>query len=218
MSDPLQILETILTGMPVFLFSLVFHEWAHAATAARLGHGVDDYQERLTLNPMAHLDPVGSLLFPLIGMVYGGFIFGWAKPVRWSPRSTKHFWRDSMLVSSAGPLANVLLMFGFAFLLRALAGVDLLWASAGDLTPWAKMARFGVYINALLALFNMIPLPPLDGSKVLSYFLRPETAHRLLTFNPMMSMGLVMLLVWQGALTVPLRFLDQFALTLAGLR
>ncbi len=217
MNDPIAMFETILTAMPVFLFSLVFHEWAHAATAARLGHGVEDYEERLTLNPMAHLDPMGSLLFPMIGLLMGGFIFGWAKPVRWSPRSTRHFWRDSMLVASAGPLANILLMVACAFLLRGMAGVGVVHNAAGQLQPWAEMVRFGVFINALLALFNMIPLPPLDGSKVLAFFMKPEMAHRLLAFNPMMSMGLILLLVWQGLLWAPIRFLESLAYSLAGL-
>ncbi len=217
MLDPLQMAETILTAMPVFVFSLVFHEYAHALTAVRLGHGVVDYEERLTLNPMAHLDPMGSIIFPMIGLLMGGFIFGWAKPVQWQPRSTRHFWRDSMLVSIAGPLSNVLLMLVFALLVRASIGSGLL-LSLGPLgDPIFKMLRFGVFINALLAVFNMIPLPPLDGSKVLAYFLKPETAWRLLAINPGMSMMLVLALVFMGILSTPISLLTGLAWGLAGI-
>jgi Zn-dependent protease len=217
MLDPLQMAETILTAMPVFVFSLVFHEYAHALTAVRLGHGVVDYKERLTLNPMAHLDPMGSIVFPMIGLLMGGFIFGWAKPVQWQPRSTKHFWRDSMLVSIAGPLSNVLLMIAFALLVRAMVGSGALHALGPLSDPVFGMLRFGVFINALLAVFNMIPLPPLDGSKVLAYFLRPEAAWRLLSINPGMSMMIVLGLVFLGVLSAPIAILTRMAWGLAGL-
>lgn len=217
MLDPLQMAETILTAMPVFIFSLVFHEYAHALTAVRLGHGVMDYEGRLTLNPKAHLDPMGSIVFPMIGLLAGEFIFGWAKPVMWQPRSTRHFWRDSMLVSIAGPLSNVLLMLVFAFAVRAMVGSGLFLKLGVLGDPVFSMLRFGVFINALLAVFNMIPLPPLDGSKVLAYFLKPEAAYRLLSINPGMSMMIVLGLVFMGFLSMPISFLTQFAWGLAGL-
>jgi Zn-dependent protease len=217
MLDPLQMAETILTAMPVFVFSLVFHEFAHALAAVRLGHGVVDAEERLTMNPMAHLDPLGSIIFPLIGLLAGGFIFGWAKPVQWLPRSTRNFWRDSMLVSIAGPLSNILLMFVFALIVRAMAATGGFEALGVLGDPIFKMLRFGVFINALLAVFNMIPLPPLDGSKVLAYFLKPDVAWRLLNINPGMSMMVVLMLVFMGFLSLPISLLTSFAWSLVGL-
>lgn len=216
--DPLQLTERILTAMPVFIFSLVVHEFAHAATAVRLGHGVVDYEERLTLNPMAHMDPIGSVVFPLIGMMMpGGMIFGWAKPVMWRPSTTRNYWRDSMLVSIAGPASNLLLMVFAAVLIRAMVGSGAFMALGALGGPLFGMLQYAIIINALLALFNMIPLPPLDGSKVLAYFLKPELAYKLVNLPAGPSMILVLLLVWQGALNLPMRWLTGLGYQLAGI-
>lgn len=205
---------TLLTGMPPFLFSLVFHEYAHAVVAHRMGGWVEDWEDRRTMDPMAHLDPVGSLLFPAIGMLMGGFIFGWAKPVRWAPDPRSDHRRAGMWVSLAGPAANVLLMFVFAAVLRVVLGFGLLGGGFGHLVQ--RMLWFGIYINALLAVFNMIPLPPLDGSKVLAAFLDPYNARRLLSISPMLSFIAIIFLIQTPIIAIPMGLLTSLAGVLAG--
>ena len=213
--DVLQIIQGVVLTLPIFMFSLVFHEFSHAAMANRLGAlGSLWGRDRLTLDPRAHLDPIGSIVMPLLGIVMGGLVFGWARPVPFSPISAATHRRDMMLVALAGPVSNLLLLVLFSLLGRALllAPIPLI----GDIL--LQMVATGVMINALLAVFNMIPLPPLDGSKVVAFFLPPEVAGRLLTLDPMMSMGAVVLLVWfTPVLRYPMGLLMQGGRLLMGL-
>ncbi|MBJ94491.1 MAG: site-2 protease family protein [Rickettsiales bacterium] len=210
-------LEVVLAAGPVFLFSLVFHEYAHALAAHRLGDSTAAWSGRLTMNPSVHIDPIGSIAMPMVGMLMGGFIFGWAKPVPFNPRNLRNAPRDTMLIALAGPVSNLILLIVCVAATRALVLSGM--ATGGGLAEiLVQMLVWGIYINALLAVFNMIPLPPLDGSKVLAYFLDSGTASRLLSFNPMMSFVLIILLVSWGLLDGPLSLLTGIGLELGGLR
>ena len=220
MPDPNALVVQILTAAPIFLFSLVFHEYAHAAVANRLGDRLAAWTGRLTLDPRAHLDPVGSIFMPVAGIAMGwatggyGFIFGWAKPVPVNPRDLRNGARDMAMIALAGPVSNLLLMAVCAFTIRGMVAVDLQPTGLAGLGY--EMAAFGIYINALLALFNMIPLPPLDGSKVLAWLLGERIGARLLGFNAGLSFLLIMFLVFQGYLTTPLLFVMALGQLMAG--
>ncbi len=163
----------------IFLFSVVFHEVAHGWVAYALGDPTAKYAKRLTLNPLRHLDPVGSIILPgililmnLIGS--GGIIFGWAKPVPVNPYNFKDQKYGSAKVAIAGPLANISLALIFGLILRFLPGINLT-------DPIFKIFSFIVGINLILAVFNLMPVPPLDGSHILFTFL-PQSAQKLRIF------------------------------------
>jgi len=212
-----QKLEVVLTAGPIFLFSLVFHEYCHALAAARLGDRTAAWTGRLTLNPMVHIDLVGSIVMPLLGMLMGGFIFGWAKPVPFNPRNLRNAPRDTMIIALAGPVSNLILLAACVVLTRAMVMGGLVGGDGMVVEIFIQMMVWGIYINALLAVFNMIPLPPLDGSKVLAYFLDAGAAARLLRFNPMMSFFIIIMMVSWGLLDGPLRFLTSLGISLGGL-
>jgi Zn-dependent protease len=155
----------VLPQFIVLVVSLSFHEAAHAWTANRLGDPTARMLGRLTLNPLAHIDWVGTVLFPLIAMLSGVPLIGWAKPVPVNIHALREPRRDFAIVALAGPVSNLILAAGGAILFRVL----------GPLVPesvgWAAVAVDFLYlmviINTLLAMFNMIPVPPLDGGNVL---------------------------------------------------
>lgn len=172
----------------VLLISLVVHESAHAYAALRLGDDTALRMGRLSLNPMVHLDPVGSLLVPAMGLLMGGFVIGWAKPVPVNTMRLRNPIRDHALVAAAGPLSNLLLALISAVLLGLISG----WAhgnpgGAGPVDGLAFLGllfRWGITLNVLLAVFNLIPLPPLDGSWILLTFLRGEAAEFYMRLRP----------------------------------
>lgn len=145
--------------------SVVVHEVSHGYVALALGDSTAKYQGRLTLNPISHLDPVGSILVPLIGYFAGGFIIGWAKPVPFNPYNLKNQRWGEALVAVAGPLSNISLAIIFGLLIRFSINDGMMNQAFLNLTG------FVVTINIVLAIFNLIPIPPLDGSKILSAFL-----------------------------------------------
>jgi len=149
--------------VPVMLFSLSFHECAHAMAAYWAGDDTASLMGRVTLNPLKHIDPIGLIAFFVIGL-------GWAKPVPINPLRMKHIRRDPALVGLAGPASNILLCAVFALSLR------LFWGPIANTDPSLKviLIRFlviGAELNAALAFFNLVPIPPLDGSHILAAFL-----------------------------------------------
>jgi len=156
--------------------SLSVHEAAHAWTADRLGDPTARLLGRLTLNPLAHIDWIGTVIFPLISIVSGFPLLGWAKPVpvNWSRLHSPR--RDFALVAMAGPISNLVMAVGAAFVLRAWTGGQD-WQIVGS-TPVAVLA-LAVRLNVLLAVFNLLPVPPLDGGNVLAGFV-PEQFARII--------------------------------------
>lgn len=152
----------------VLLFSLTVHESAHAWTAYRLGDPTAKLLGRVSLNPLVHIDPVGTILFPIIAFVTRLPLIGWAKPVPVNQRQLRHPKRDYMLVAAAGPASNLLLAIVAAIVLRQLPLITEDVANLDVSGPLAIITSQTIGINVLLAVFNMIPIPPLDGGNVLA--------------------------------------------------
>ena len=171
--------EVLVILIPVLLFALVFHEFSHAWVANKLGDPTARYAGRLTLNPMAHLDPIGGLMILFVG-------FGWAKPVPVDIRYLSNPRVDMMKIAFAGPASNLLLAFIGGTILR-------LGLVHGTMV---MMIMFFTQINIMLAVFNMIPIAPLDGSQIFSGLLirtNPELVRNLQIYGPQILMGAILI-------------------------
>jgi Zn-dependent protease len=147
----------------ILIFSIVIHEVAHGYAAYMLGDSTAKYQGRLTMNPIKHLDPFGSVFLPLILFVTGsGFLIGWAKPVPYNPYNLRNQRWGEAIVAFAGPLSNIAIAVVFGLLLRIGVTTGLIQS-----VEILQITSYIVFINLLLAIFNLIPIPPLDGSKIL---------------------------------------------------
>ncbi len=157
-----QKLISFLTFLPIFFISLAVHEFAHAFTASKLGDDTAKKQGRLTLNPFKHADLVGTIIMPLASFASGFALIGWAKPVPVDRRNLKNEFRDDAIVSFAGPFSNFLLavVFYICFLI-------MINSTSGTQSFWLQVVWYGVFFNVFLFAFNLIPLPPLDGSHIL---------------------------------------------------
>ena len=151
--DTQQILDKILM-IPAILLAFTFHEYAHAITADRLGDKTPRFQGRLTLNPIAHIDPMGFILILLMG-------FGWAKPVQTNPSAFKNYYKDDLKVSAAGPVANLILGFVFAILTVLFANIKPIGGSL--YTIIIQILMITGYINCMLFFLNLVPIPGFDG-------------------------------------------------------
>ena len=172
-------IEVLILLIPVLVFALVFHEFSHAWVANKLGDPTARYSGRLTLNPLAHLDPFGSLMILFVG-------FGWAKPVPVDSRYLANPRVDMMKIAFAGPAANLLLAFVGGTIIRT-------GLVSGSIT---LMLLLFTQINIMLAVFNMIPIPPLDGSQIFSGIMmrrNPELVYKLQMYGPQILLGLIMI-------------------------
>jgi Zn-dependent protease len=159
------------------LFGIALHEVAHGRVARLLGDRTAESLGRLSLNPLRHLDPVGTVLVPVTLYWLGMPPIGWAKPVPVNARNLRQPKRDMMLVAAAGPASNLLMALGWTALFLLLTGAE---SAAGGVREFAlAMAKFGIQFNVLLAVFNVMPIPPLDGGRVLRGLV-PETLGRKL--------------------------------------
>ena len=165
----------LIIQLPPLLFALTFHELAHGYVAYRLGDPTARNAGRLTMNPLKHLDPLGVLAFIIMKI-------GWAKPVPVDPRYFKNPQKDMLMVALAGPAANVILAIASAILARALVALNLM--PMFILQPVIGMLVASVWINIMLAVFNCLPIPPLDGSKVLMGLLPYEAARSYAKLEP----------------------------------
>lgn len=230
MSSLSQILHTIsYMGLPL-LFAMVLHEYAHGWTAEKCGDSTAKLQGRLTVNPLAHIDPFGTVILPLMCLLLGSFLFGWAKPVPVDPRNMRHPRRDMALVAAAGPGMNLILAVASALLLALLLTIEPSLSLRGSaetdasssliatmfLRPIAVMALYSVMINVFLALFNLLPIPPLDGGRILTAILPPRPAMTLARLEPYGMLILVGLIVFDKELGVIHTITGTFAKGLSG--
>jgi len=180
--------------LTVFLFSVVIHEVSHGVIAEKLGDPTARLAGRLTLNPLKHLDPFGSVLLPILLAVSHLPIIGWAKPVPYNPYALRDPKSGAAKIAAAGPLSNFALALAFGIAVRIVV-------ASGNvaLAPLVVFFSLIVYINVLLGVFNLVPLPPLDGSKVLFAFLpSTERGHAIARFLEQYGMFLVLLFVFFG--------------------
>jgi Zn-dependent protease len=210
-------LTQVLIVLVVLIASLSVHEAAHAFAADRLGDPTARHLGRLSLNPVVHVDPIGTLLFPLIAFLTNVPLIGWAKPVPVDTRHLKHPKRDFALIAAAGPASNVVMAIAAAIVLEVVRN----FAVPGDiaalavLRPAIQLLRVFVYLNVLLAVFNMIPVPPLDGGNVLIGLL-PASSARLV--EQMRPYGILILyaLMLTGVLSTLLGPVANYLLYLLG--
>ncbi|PKM99915.1 MAG: site-2 protease family protein [Elusimicrobia bacterium HGW-Elusimicrobia-2] len=187
--------------LPILFFSVIVHEVAHGYAALRLGDETALYSGRLTLNPIPHIDPVGTIILPLfLVMTNARFLIGWAKPVPVNPYNFVNPRQDFAKVGAAGPLANIALALISAMLLTI---INL----AGLMTSFeliAGLLQYSVFINILLAVFNLIPIPPLDGSRILAAVLPYDKAYkyeRMMRFGPFLTL-IVVWMFWPVIFTI----------------
>ncbi len=177
---------TLFIAMPAILFALTFHEYAHAWAAWKLGDPTARSMGRLSLNPLVHLDPAGTIM--LVITVMSGFGIGWAKPVPVDPRYLRNPRKDMLWIALAGPVSNIILAFILVGVLTHMPSGDAL------IETLRRMLRYGIIINLALAFFNMLPVPPLDGSRVLKGLLPAAQAQRygqLEMYGPILLIGLI---------------------------
>ncbi len=210
-------LPEIVVQILAFAFAISVHESAHGWAAEKLGDPTARWLGRITLNPIKHIDPFGTVIFPLMLAVIGAPIIGWAKPVPFVSRNLRNQRRDPALVGLAGPASNVIFaiasviallvlkaaMPGFRELLVAVVSAGALGAS-GIAAPLVYLLFSLAMINLVLAVFNLIPIPPLDGSHVLAALLPPPAAYQFAQIGRY-GMLLLFVLVWTGFLGTLLR-------------
>lgn len=217
MMDELTLVQRIVVWILPVVFAITGHEVAHGWVAKKLGDSTADQQGRLTLNPLKHVDPLGTLVIPgLLLLTFTGFVFGWAKPVPVDPRAFKKPRQAMALVAMAGPVSNLLMAAAWALLARLGVMLEIEYISF----PLIYSGVAGISINLVLALINMLPIPPLDGSRILSGILPHYWAWQ---YNRLERFGFVILLILLATdvlkyiLAYPLYYAQQLFFNLAGI-
>ena len=185
-----------LLQLPILFFSIIIHEYSHGAVAEHFGDDTARVMGRLTLNPLAHIDPMGTILLPIFCVITHAPIFGWAKPVPVSPHRLRNRRSSLLLVSGVGPLSN----FFLACLFSAMLYLGALYAREASFFPLlVQVLNFAVLVNLYLCVFNLLPIHPLDGSKVLSNVLPYPWSER---FDSMAPYGffIIIILMFSGFL------------------
>jgi len=217
MMDDLTLIQRIVVWILPVIFAITVHEVTHGWVAKQYGDKTASQLGRLTLNPIKHVDFVGTIIIPgLLLISSAGFIFGWAKPVPVDPRYFKNPRRDMAIVAVAGPVSNLLMALAWTLLVKI--GVEL--KMEGISLPLILMGMAGIQINLVLALINLIPIPPLDGSRIVTGFLSNRLAWQ---YNKLERYGFFILvaLLWTGSLSYilgyPLNLIFGFFASLAGM-
>jgi len=190
-----QLIQTVsLAAIPV-LFAITLHEAAHGYVARHFGDMTAYQQGRISLNPLRHIDPVGTILFPMLTLWLGGILFGWAKPVPVNFAALRRPKQDMLWVALAGPAANLFMALGWALLYK------MTWLFPGGYfaEPLLGMAEWGIKINIVLMVLNLLPLPPLDGGRVAVSLLPHRQAFQLARIEPY-GMFILIFLVVSGVL------------------
>ncbi len=193
--------KIIIWAIPV-LFAITVHEVAHGWVALKLGDRTAQMLGRLTLNPFKHIDPIGTVLVPGLLLLLGGFVFGWAKPVPVSYQNLHQPKRDMAWVAAAGPAANFIMAIIWAIVAKL--GLMLIHADITMGQPMMFMGVAGVLINTMLMMLNLLPIPPLDGSRVLSSWLPGPMAYKFSRIEPygffillgLLYFGILNLILW----------------------
>lgn len=190
MTDLSSIQKIVVCILPL-IFAITLHEVAHGFVAFLFGDYTAKLSGRLSLNPLKHIDPIGTVVIPILLLVTTNFVFGWAKAVPVDARNLHHPRRDMAFVALAGPLSNLVM----AFLWGVIAKIGIMASLSGNTwlgAPLAYMGAAGVLINVVLGVLNLIPIPPLDGSKVLATILPPRMAYY---FNLLEPYGFIILIL-----------------------
>lgn len=178
---------TIIQMIIILIFSVILHEVAHGYVALLRGDPTARDAGRLTFNPLPHIDIFGSIILPIMGLLLGGWVIGWAKPVPINPYNFREPQKDLMLVGAAGPAANIGL---------AIAGAILFRIGLGE-TFVGQFFAFLIFINLLLLVFNLVPIPPLDGSRILQHFLPTGAREAYMRIEPF-GFFILLFLLWAG--------------------
>ena len=189
----LSVIQKIAVYAIPLIFAITFHEAAHAYIANRHGDNTAKMMGRLSLNPLHHIDPIGTILFPLIGLLFGGFIFGWAKPVPINFGRLHDPKRDMLWVALAGPLANFAMALVWAILLKLSFYLNSYFG-----IPISFMAQAGISINISLMLLNLLPILPLDGGRIMFSLLPNVKANKYARTEPYGMFILIFLLIIGG--------------------
>lgn len=200
--DEFSLIQKIIVWVIPVIFAITAHEVAHGWVALKLGDRTAQMMGRLTLNPLKHIDPVGTILVPGVLLVLGGFIFGWAKPVPVTFQNLRHPKSDMVWVALAGPIANLIMAFIWA--LVAKLGLTLLQSGMEIGAPMVYMGVAGVLINTMLMMLNLLPLPPLDGGRVLVGLLPGPLSWRVSQIEPygffilvgLLYFGIIGMVLW----------------------
>ena len=212
------IIYDIATAAIPILFAITLHEVAHGWVANKLGDGTARMLGRLTVNPIKHIDPIGTIAVPLLAVISAGIMFGWAKPVPVSTRNLKNPRKDMALIAIAGPVSNLLMAAFWVIIMKiALPMAD----SDGIGRGFSDMAGIGIYFNLILFFFNLLPIPPLDGSKVLSGFVPRNIANIMDSIEPYglyIIVGIIFL-SYNGIINISpfFKFIESIALSLVSL-
>lgn len=177
MDDTIQ--KITIYALPV-LFAITLHEAAHAYAAKKYGDATAYMMGRMSLNPLKHIDPIGTILIPLLALTLGGFLFGWAKPVPVNFANLNNPKKDMVWVAAAGPAANLVMAFGWALLYNVAAMNPEGYFSV----PLALMSTAGIQINVVLMVLNLLPIPPLDGGRIAVGLLPRDLAYPLARLEP----------------------------------
>lgn len=197
-------------ALPVLL-AITLHEAAHGYVAKIMGDNTAYMMGRVTLNPLKHIDPIGTVLLPLLAVTLGGFLFGWAKPVPVNVGNLREPRTGMRWVAAAGPAANLVMAVMWVFLLKLAIGMD------NDYTaPLALMSQAGVSINVVLMVLNLMPILPLDGGRIVESLLPPRQAYSFSRLEPY-GMWILLALVLTGLLSPILRPFTDFVFEMLGL-